>query len=196
MQAQTRRLRDGQSILDTVRRSGPAASNSALGSRDREKARRVSSPASASWSSGMATSEQWLLKRPKPAKARRQAAARHSELRPTWVGKTRLMFDLIHLALQNRFHPRHHAPAAGHEPRAPVPGVVDGCHHDPVVTTGGQDPKDRAASPDRNRKAENRAATCWPEAREPPRSKAETLLDRHGRLLQQQPGQRRQPLDE
>ena len=133
VQAQTQRLRDGQSILDTVRDQASRV-HSALGSRDREKLDEYFSSVR-ELEQRMATSEQWS-KKPKPKVAAKppQDIQNPADL----VGKTRLMFDLIHLALQTDSTRIVTLLLLGTSLVPPVPGVSMG-HHD--LSHHGQDPK-------------------------------------------------------
>src|SRR6516165_7693469 len=94
VQTQVRRLRDGQSILDTVQ--GQARTlRPGLGSADRDKLDEYFTSVR-ELERGLARSEEWS-KRPKPRVNARQPVdiGNAADL----VGKARLMFDLIHLAL-------------------------------------------------------------------------------------------------
>jgi hypothetical protein len=80
VQAQARRLRDGQSILDTVR--GQARTiRSGLGSGDREKLMNTSA-ASGSWSSAWPAPRSG---RKNPSPKSRRSSRRTSTTRPTWL---------------------------------------------------------------------------------------------------------------
>jgi hypothetical protein len=95
VQAQARRLRDGQSILDAV--GGQAKSlQRGLGADDREKLDEYFSSVR-ELEQRLATSEQWS-KKPKPKVEAKppQNIANSADV----AGKARLMYDLIHLALQ------------------------------------------------------------------------------------------------
>jgi hypothetical protein len=133
VQAQAQRLRDGQSILDAVR--GQASSiHSALGSRDREKLDEYFTSVR-ELEQRMSTSEQWA-KRPKP---KVDAKPPQDNNNPAdLIGKTRLMFDLIHLALQTDSTRIITMLLLGTSLVPPVPGVSMG-HHD--LSHHGQDPK-------------------------------------------------------
>lgn len=95
VQAQHRRLQDGQSILDAVR--GQAQSmRSTLGANDRDKLDEYFSSVR-DLEGRLARSEEWS-RRPKP---RVNVPPPRNITNPADViGKARLMFDLIHLALQ------------------------------------------------------------------------------------------------
>ena len=93
------------------------------------------SPASASWSSGWPQAEAWS-KKPKPkvdAPSRRRTITNSADL----IGKTRLMFDLIHLALQTDSTRLITILLLGTSLVPPIPGVTLG-HHD--LSHHGQDP--------------------------------------------------------
>ncbi|HEX3998380.1 MAG TPA: DUF1552 domain-containing protein [Pirellulales bacterium] len=133
VRAQAQRLRDGQSILDSV--SGQAKSiHSALGSRDREKLDEYFSSVR-ELERRMATSEEWA-KKPKPNV---DAKPPQDDNNPAdLIGKTRLMFDLIHLALQTDSTRIITILLLGTSLVPPVAGVSMG-HHD--LSHHGQDPK-------------------------------------------------------
>ena len=107
------------------RRSAPATATSSTST----------SPASASWSSAWPQAEEWS-KKPKPKVDAKppQNITNPADL----VGRTRLLFDLIHLALQTDSTRLDHA-AAARAPACvpPIPGVTLG-HHD--LSHHGQDP--------------------------------------------------------
>src|SRR5262245_26406631 len=95
VQAQARRLRDGQSILDMVREQARQMQAN-LGANDRDKVDEYFTSVR-ELEQRLARAEEWS-KKPKPKVDVKppQNAANPSDL----VGKTKLMFDLIHLALQ------------------------------------------------------------------------------------------------
>jgi hypothetical protein len=133
VEAQARRLRDGQSILDTVRDQASSI-HSALGSRDRDKLDEYFTSVR-ELEQRMATSEQWA-KKPKP---KVDAKPPQDNNNPAdLIGKTRLMFDLIHLALQTDSTRIITMLLLGTSLVPPVPGVSMG-HHD--LSHHGQDPK-------------------------------------------------------
>jgi len=133
VEAQARRLRDGQSILDTVRDQASSI-HSALGSRDRDKLDEYFTSVR-ELEQRMATSEQWA-KKPKP---KVDAKPPQDNNNPAdLIGKTRLMFDLIHLALQTDSTRIITILLLGTSLVPPVPGVSMG-HHD--LSHHGQDPK-------------------------------------------------------
>ena len=138
-QAQARRLRDGQSILDTVatrrrravrpRRRRPRQARRVLHQRPR-------TGAAAGPGRGVGEEAQ--------AEGRRQAAAERHRTRPTSSAKTRLWFDLIHLALQTDSTPARHPATAGHEQRAADPGRDAGPPR-PVAPRQGPEPRSRSS---------------------------------------------------
>lgn len=95
VQAQARRLRDGQSILDTVREQAKTLSPK-LGVRDREKVDEYFTSVR-ELERRMVTAEEWS-KKPKPKVAAKQPQNNMNSA--DLIGKTRLLFDLTHLALQ------------------------------------------------------------------------------------------------
>ena len=132
VQAQARRLRDGQSILDTVR--GQARSlQPSLGARDREKVDEYFSSVR-ELEQRMATAEEWAKKpKPKVTALPPQNNMNSADL----IGKNRLMFDLIHLALQTDSTRLITMLLLGTSLVPPIPGVSQG-HHD--LSHHGQDP--------------------------------------------------------
>lgn len=132
VQAQARRLRDGQSILDTVagqaRRLQPT-----LGVRDREKMDEYFTSVR-ELEQRLVTNEEWS-KKPKPAVT---AKPPQNNLNPAdLIGKNRLMFDLIHLAIQTDSTRLITLLLLGTSLVPPIPGVSQG-HHD--LSHHGQDP--------------------------------------------------------
>ncbi|MCA9179039.1 MAG: DUF1552 domain-containing protein [Planctomycetales bacterium] len=129
---QRQRLRDGQSILDTVR--GQARSMApALGKRDREKLDEYFTSVR-ELEQRMSVAEQWS-QRPKPKVDAKppQNNMNSADL----IGKTRLMFDLVHLALQTDSTRLVAMLMLGTSQVPPIPGVSLG-HHD--LSHHGQDP--------------------------------------------------------
>ena len=95
VEGQARRLRDGRSIHDMVRDQAKKM-QPALGSRDREKLDEYFTSVR-ELEQRLATAEEWS-KKPKPKVEAKQP---QNNMNPAdLVGKNRLMFDLIHLALQ------------------------------------------------------------------------------------------------
>ena len=131
--AQAQRLQDGRSILDAIggqaKRMQPA-----LGSRDREKLDEYFTSVR-ELEQRMATSEEWS-KKPKPKVDAKQPQNNldASDL----IGKNRLMFDLIHLALQTDSTRLITFLLLGTSLVPPIPGVSLG-HHD--LSHHGQDPQ-------------------------------------------------------
>ena len=131
--AQARRLRDGRSILDRV---GDQARGlkPALGSRDREKLDEYFTSVR-ELEQRMAIAEEWS-KQPKP-KVDVKPPQNNLDAADL-IGKTRLMFDLIHLALQTDSTRLITMLMLGTSLVPPIPGVSLG-HHD--LSHHGQDPK-------------------------------------------------------
>jgi hypothetical protein len=132
VEAQARRLRDGRSILDTVQAQAKRMQPT-LGSRDREKVDEYFTSVR-ELEQRMATSEEWS-KKPKPKVEVKppQNNMNSADL----IGKTRLMFDLIHLAIQNDSTRLFTMLLLGTSLVPPIPGVTQG-HHD--LSHHGQDP--------------------------------------------------------
>ena len=132
VEAQARRLRDGRSILDTVQAQAKRMQPT-LGSRDREKVDEYFTSVR-ELEQRMATSEEWS-KKPKPKVEAKppQNNMNSADL----IGKTRLMFDLIHLAIQNDSTRLFTMLLLGTSLVPPIPGVTQG-HHD--LSHHGQDP--------------------------------------------------------
>lgn len=133
VEAQQRRLRNGESILDTVREQAKRMEPS-LGARDREKVDEYFTSVR-ELEQRMVVSEQWA-KRPKPKVDVKplQNNMNSADL----IGKTRLMFDLTHLALQTDSTRLVTMLLLGTSSVPPIPGVTLG-HHD--LSHHGQDPK-------------------------------------------------------
>jgi len=133
VQAQQRRLRNGQSILDTVREQARRLQPQ-MGARDREKIDEYFTSVR-ELEQRMVIHEAWA-RRPKPqvdAKPPRSIAS-PADL----VGRTRLMFDLIFLALQTDSTRLITFQMLGTSLVPPIPGVTLG-HHD--LSHHGQDPQ-------------------------------------------------------
>ncbi|MBI1900268.1 MAG: DUF1552 domain-containing protein [Planctomycetia bacterium] len=133
VQAQARRLKSGRSILDTVAEQAKNL-KPALGSRDREKLDEYFTSVR-ELEERMAVSEEWS-KKPKPKVDARQP--QNNVNSADLVGKTRLMFDLIHLALQTDSTRLITMLLLGTSLVPPIPGVSLG-HHD--LSHHGQDPQ-------------------------------------------------------
>ncbi|HSI64206.1 MAG TPA: DUF1552 domain-containing protein [Candidatus Saccharimonadia bacterium] len=133
VQAQTQRLRDGQSILDTVREQAKQMQPT-LGSRDREKVDEYFTSVR-ELEQRMVMSEQWA-KKPKPVVEAKQPQNNMNSA--DLIGKTRLMFDLAHLAIQTDSTRLITMLLLGTSNVPPIPGVTMG-HHD--LSHHGQDPR-------------------------------------------------------
>jgi hypothetical protein len=133
VQVQTQRLRNGQSILDTVREQAKQMQPS-LGSRDREKVDEYFTSVR-ELEQRMVTAEQWA-KKPKPVVEAKQPQNNMNSA--DLLGKTRLMFDLTHLAIQTDSTRLITMLLLGTSNVPPIPGVTMG-HHD--LSHHGQDPK-------------------------------------------------------
>jgi hypothetical protein len=132
VEAQRRRLRDGQSILDAVGEQAKKTQRS-LGARDRDKLDEYFSSVR-ELEQRLARAEAWA-KKPKPKVKVRPPQDNHN---PTdFVGKARLMFDLIHLAIQTDSTRLITLLLLGTSGVPPVRGVSLG-HHD--LSHHGQDP--------------------------------------------------------
>ncbi len=132
VQAQARRLRDGRSILDAVRDQASDL-RPGLGANDRDKLDEYFTSVR-ELEQRLARAEEWS-KKPKP---RVDAKPPQNANNPTdLVGKSRLMFDLIHLALQTDSTRLITLLLLGTSGVPPVAGVTYG-HHD--LSHHGQDP--------------------------------------------------------
>jgi hypothetical protein len=129
---QARRLRDGQSILDAVGEQARAMRGD-LGAKDREKLDEYFTGVR-ELEGRLARSEEWA-KKPKPKVDAKppQNANNPADL----LGKARLMFDLIHLALQTDSTRLVTLLLLGTSGVPPIPGVSLG-HHD--LSHHGKDP--------------------------------------------------------
>jgi Protein of unknown function (DUF1552) len=132
VQAQARRLRDGQSILDTVRDQAQTLT-SGLGANDRDKLDEYFTSVR-ELEQRLAQDQEWS-KKPKPKVDAKppQNITNPADL----VGKTRAWFDLIHLALQTDSSRLITLQLLGTSSVPPIPGVSLG-HHD--LSHHGQDP--------------------------------------------------------
>jgi len=130
--AQAQRLRDGQSILDAIRGQAGAL-QPALGGADRDKLDEYFTGLR-ELEQRLATAEEWST-RPKPVVDVQppQDSPDSADL----VGRARLMFDLIHLALQTDSTRLITLLLLGTSSVPPIPGVSLG-HHD--LSHHGQDP--------------------------------------------------------
>jgi Protein of unknown function (DUF1552) len=132
VQAQTRRLRDGQSVLDTVRDQA-AKLQTGLGVNDRDKLDEYFTSVR-ELELRLVQAEVWS-KKPKPKVDAKppQNITNSADL----VGQTRLWFDLIHLALQTDSTRLVTLQLLGTSSVPPIQGVNLG-HHD--LSHHGQDP--------------------------------------------------------
>ncbi len=124
VQAQARRLRNGQSILDMVRDQAQKL-QPVLGTRDREKVDEYFTSVR-ELEQRMVTAEEWS-KKPKPKVDAQQP--QNNTNSADLIGKTRLLFDLTHLALQSDSTRLITLLLLGTSNVPPVPGVSLG-HHD------------------------------------------------------------------
>ncbi len=132
VQTQLRRLRDGQSILDTVR-DQTRKMQRAVGASDRDKLDEYFSSVR-ELEQRLAQAEEWARK-PKP---KVDVKPPQNVLNPAdLVGKTRVWFDLLHLALQTDSTRLITLQLLGTSSVPPVAGVTYG-HHD--LSHHGQDP--------------------------------------------------------
>jgi hypothetical protein len=132
VQAQARRLRDGQSILDAVGEQSKSL-QSGLGSNDREKLDEYFTSVR-ELEKRLARAEEWSKKpKPKVDAKQPQNVANPADL----VGKSRLWFDLIHLAFQTDSTRLVTLQLLGTSSVPPVQGVSFG-HHD--LSHHGKDP--------------------------------------------------------
>lgn len=132
VEAQRRRLRDGQSILDMVAERSKQLQPE-LGTRDREKLDEYFTGVR-ELERRMAINEEWSKKpKPKVSVNPPQDSPNPADL----IGKTRLMFDLVHLALQTDSTRMVTMLLLGTSLVPPVAGVSLG-HHD--LSHHGQDP--------------------------------------------------------
>ncbi len=133
VQTQAQRLRDGQSILDTIREQA-SQMQPALGKRDREKIDEYFTSVR-ELELRMSVAEEWS-KKPKPVVE--AAQPQNNTNSADVIGKTRLMFDLIHLALQTDSTRLITMLLLGTSQVPPIPGISLG-HHD--LSHHGQDPQ-------------------------------------------------------
>lgn len=133
VEAQARRLADGQSILDTVRGQAQQMQQK-LGTRDREKVDEYFTSVR-ELEQRMVTAEAWS-KRPKP---KVDVPPLTNNMNPAdLIGKTKLLFDLTHLALQTDSTRLITMLLLGTSSVPPIAGVSQG-HHD--LSHHGQDKK-------------------------------------------------------
>lgn len=132
IQAQIRRLQDGQSILDRVGEQARKLS-AAAGAADRDKLDEYFSSVR-ELEQRLAVAEEWSHKpKPKVDVAPMQNVANPADL----VGRTRLLFDLTHLALQTDSTRLVTIMLLGTSLVPPIQGVSDGHHN---LSHHGQDP--------------------------------------------------------
>lgn len=132
VQAEIRRLRDGQSILDRVRDQARQV-QAGLGAGDREKLDEYFTSVR-ELETRLATSEEWA-KKPKPKVT--VEPPRDITNPADLVGRSRLLFDLTHLALQTDSTRLVTIMLLGTSLVPPIPGVSDGHHN---LSHHGQDP--------------------------------------------------------
>lgn len=132
VQAQARRLADGQSVLDSVRDQARKMKDR-LGTADREKLDEYFTSVR-ELEQRLALAEAWS-KKPKPKVTAKPPV--NIQNGADLVGKTRLWFDLIHLALQTDSSRLITLQLLGTSNVPPIPGVSQG-HHD--LSHHGQDP--------------------------------------------------------
>jgi len=131
-QAQLRRLRDGQSVLDQVRSQAKQLQMS-LGTNDNEKLDEYFTSVR-ELEQRLANAEAWAKKpKPKVEVAPPRDIANSADL----LGRTRLLFDLTHLALQTDSTRLITIMLLGTSLVPPIPGVSDGHHN---LSHHGQDP--------------------------------------------------------
>jgi hypothetical protein len=130
--AQARRLQDGQSILDAVGEQASAL-KSGLGAGDRDKIDEYFTSVRELEQRLVKTAE-WA-KKPKPKVAARQPQDINNP--GDLIGRTRLLFDLTHLALQTDSTRLVSIMLGGASTVPPIPGVSM-AHHD--LSHHGQDP--------------------------------------------------------
>jgi hypothetical protein len=132
VQAQARRLEDGQSVLDAVRDQAKRLQTN-VGAGDREKLDEYFTSVR-ELEQRLAQAEAWA-KKPKPKVEPKppQNITNSADL----IGRTRLWFDLIHLALQTDSSRLVTLQLLGTSSVPPIPGVSQG-HHD--LSHHGQDP--------------------------------------------------------
>jgi hypothetical protein len=132
VEAQARRLADGQSVLDAVRDQAKKLGRD-LGTGDRDKLDEYFTSVR-ELEQRLVQAEAWS-KKPKPKVEAKQPV--DIRVSTDLVGKTRLWFDLIHLALQTDSSRLITLQLLGTSGVPPIPGVSQG-HHD--LSHHGQDP--------------------------------------------------------
>lgn len=132
MQAQVRRLRDGKSILDQVGEQARRI-QSGLGTGDREKLDEYFTSVR-DLEARLVNAEEWSRKpKPKVTAEQPRDVTNPADL----VGRTRLLFDLTHLALETDSTRLITIMLLGTSLVPPIPGVSDGHHN---LSHHGQDP--------------------------------------------------------
>lgn len=132
VQAQARRLEDGQSVLDAVRDQAKRLQTN-VGAGDREKLDEYFTSIR-ELEQRLAQAEAWSTKpKPKVDAKPPQNVTNSADL----IGRTRLWFDLIHLALQTDSSRLVTLQLLGTSSVPPIPGVSQG-HHD--LSHHGKDP--------------------------------------------------------
>src|SRR3954468_20186745 len=132
VEAQKRRLQDGQSILDAVREQA-TDTRAAVGARDREKLDEYFNSVR-ELEQRLAQNEAWAKKpKPKVSVPPVQDVRNSTDL----IAKTRVWFDLIHLAIQTDSSRLVTLQLLGTSGVPPIPGVSLG-HHD--LSHHGKDP--------------------------------------------------------
>lgn len=132
VQAQARRLADGQSVLDSIRAQAKKLEGQ-IGAADREKLEEYFTSIR-ELEQRLAQAEAWS-KKPKPkVEAKQPVDVRNSA---DLIGKNRLWFDLIHLALQTDSSRLVTLQLLGTSSVPPIAGVSQG-HHD--LSHHGKDP--------------------------------------------------------
>ncbi len=132
VQAQARRLADGQSVLDAIRGQAKKL-QPVLGSKDREKLDEYFTSVR-ELEQRLAQADSWS-KKPKP-KVNVQPP-QNIQNSADLIGKTRVWFDMVHLALQTDSTRLVTLQLLGTSAVPPIPGVSQG-HHD--LSHHGQDP--------------------------------------------------------
>ncbi|QDU25480.1 hypothetical protein ETAA8_05480 [Anatilimnocola aggregata] len=133
VESQKRRLRNGKSILDTLHAQAKQL-NPAIGTRDREKLDEYFTSVR-ELEQRMVVQQEWA-NRPKPKVDAKQPANNMNSA--DLIGKNRLMFDLIHLAIQTDSTRLITMLLLGTSNVPPIQGISAG-HHD--LSHHGQDPK-------------------------------------------------------
>lgn len=132
VQAQVRRLRDGRSILDQIRDQADRVQSN-VGAEGKDKLEEYFTSVR-ELERRLATAEEWSRK-PKPKVA---AEPPKDNMNPAdLIGRTRLLFDLTHLALESDSTRLITIMLLGTSLVPPIPGISDGHHN---LSHHGQDP--------------------------------------------------------